>query len=104
MPRKLSDREEKYLKILGADPTINSGATFGDGDGVIHGDWNSYGIEVKATDAKSFSIKLDIWKKIEHEANRINLEPILAIDIQGKRLIIMDVNEFRKLEEYYNHR
>jgi len=97
MPRKLSDREKKFLEILDANPTINSGATFGDADGILSNYSGRYGIEVKSTDAKSFSIKLETWKKVKRESNRIGLEPILAIDIQGERLIVLSNNQFLTL-------
>lgn len=103
MPRQLANREKKFLGFLGADRTINSGATFGDGDGIIRGSWTSYGVEVKCTDAKSFSVKAETWKKIAKEANRLNHEPVLAVDIQGVKLVVLDANEFVKLREYYNH-
>jgi len=104
MPRQLADREKQFLKILGADPTINSGATFSDGDGVMHGkESGDYAVEVKSTDAKSFSIKLDTWKKIKKQANRIHQTPLLAVDIQKTQLIVLELNEFIMLWEYYNH-
>jgi hypothetical protein len=99
MHRKLSNRETAVLNALGAKPTINSGATFGDNDGVLKNTKAriAYGIEVKATDAKSFSIKLDTWKKAQHEANRIGLEPLLAVDIQKTTLIVLSIDEFLTL-------
>jgi len=98
MPRLLADREKAVLKMLGASPTVNSGSNFGDADGILRNKVaNDYAIEVKATDAKSFSVKLDTWKKVRHEANRIGLEPLLAVDIQKTTLVILDINEFLTL-------
>ena len=98
MPRQLSDREKAILKKLGAQATINSGATFSDADGILRNRRaNDYGIEIKATDAKSFSIKLETWNKVKKETTRIGLEPMLAVDIQKTTLIVLDINEFLTL-------
>lgn len=100
MPRWLADREESFLELLNARLTVNSGATFSDGDGVMHyqvGDYDRIGVEVKATDAKSYSLKKETWEKINREARRINLMPIMGIDISGERLVVMDANDFMSM-------
>lgn len=103
MSRKLSDREESFLKDLGAKPTFNSGAVFGDGDGLIKNRvTDDISVEVKATDAKSYSLKADTWKKIKKEAQRLKNDPLLAIDIQGTKLVVLDMNDFIELLEGAN--
>ena len=95
--RKLADREKKFLKLLDAYPSINSGATFSDNDGMIQYPYGKISVEVKCTDAKSFSLKKEIWDKTDKEARRINATPIMGIDIQGKRLIVIDANDFLEM-------
>lgn len=98
MPRQLSDREKSFLKILNAKPSINSGATFGDTDGFIeYYIADDVAVEVKATDAKSFSIKKETWDKTAKQASRIGKVPMLAVDIQKTRLIILDINDYLTL-------
>lgn len=103
MPRQLADREADFLKLLGARETVNSGATFGDGDGVIRhnvGDYDRIGVEIKATDAKSFSLKKETWDKIDTEASRIGYMPLMGIDISGTKLIVMTANDFMMMLGY----
>jgi len=103
MPRKLADREESFLELLKAGQTINSGATFGDGDGVIRhnvGDYNRIGVEIKCTDSKSYSLKKETWDKIDTEASRIGYMPLLGIDIDGTRLVTMTANDFMMMLGY----
>lgn len=104
MPRKLADREKKILDKLGAQPTINSGATFEDTDGIIRNHYNNYGVEVKATDHKSFSIKAETWAKTYKQSRRMGREPILVTDTNGVQLVTMSINHFIEildiLDEY----
>lgn len=100
MPRLLEDRELDFIKLLNASPTINSGATFSDGDAVIKSKNHAFDtirVEIKATDAKSFSIKKETWMKIKKIGFQNNQMPILATDIAGERLVTMDANDFMSL-------
>lgn len=95
--RQLADREKAFLKLLQAKATINSGATFSDGDGVLKqqiGDYDKIGVEIKCTDAKSYILKIDTWEKINNEARRIGQMPLLGIDIQNTKLVLMSANDF----------
>jgi hypothetical protein len=103
MPRQLSDREKEFLEFLNARPTINSGATFGDNDGTAYfqvGDYDKISIEVKCTDKKSFSLKKEIWQKTNKEARRIDQMPIMGIDIDGEKLVVMSANDFLAMVSY----
>jgi hypothetical protein len=103
MKRKLSEREKSFLKLLNASPTINSGATFGDNDGVMYyqvGDYDKLSVEVKCTDNKSFPLKKETWDKTEKEARRIDRMPLMAIDVQGTRLVVMSANDFMSIISY----
>lgn len=100
MPRLLEDREHQFIKILNAKPTINSGATFSDGDAVMKtvlGDYNKIGVEIKCTDAKSYSIKKETWQKIKKISQQHMQMPLLAVDIAGERLIVLDANDFMSM-------
>ena len=105
--RKLQNREIEFLNILNAESTINSGASLNDGDGLIkfENPFNDFGntrisVEVKATDNKSFSINQNTLDKIEKQARRIGSVPLLAVDIQKKRYIVLDAQDFMAIMEY----
>ena len=105
--RQLANKEKELLEKLGAKATINSGATFGDADGKIllkkpigFYQYEKLAIEVKATEKKSYSIKLDTFKKLAKEAQQINAMPILGLDISGKQFIILQLNDFQDLLEW----
>ena len=98
--RLLADREKEFIAFLKARPTINSGATFSDGDATMKvtlEDYDRIGVEIKCTDAKSFSIKKETWEKIKKIGYQNSQMPLLAIDISGERLIVMDANDFMSM-------
>ena len=99
--RKLANRELDFLRYLGAEPTINSGATFSDADGKIEllyplGRYQNKRIivEIKSTDKKSFSIRQTVLNKLLKEAREQNGLPILGIDINGSKYVLIDAAHF----------
>lgn len=46
-------------------------------------------IECKTTSASSYSLTLKVLRKIEKEAEHANKEPILQVDIQGRRYVVL---------------
>lgn len=107
MHRKLAKREAEFLNEINASPTINSGATFEDADGIIvmENPFNDFGdtkisVEVKCTDNKSYSLKPEILKKLEKQARRIGTVPALAVDIQEDKYIVLNVRDFMAMLEY----
>ena len=61
--------------------------------------FEDYMVEGKDTDAKSFSVTLAIWNKLEREAYMAGKMPLLMPRIQGKCLVVMDEHLFQELEE-----
>lgn len=94
--RKSQKQEERTAKAFGGRTQIASGAIEtlkGDvrtGESKS-GEFNSndFLIENKFTDANKYSLKLDIWNKIEKEAFQDNMRiPLMQIDIQFLSLVV----------------
>lgn len=107
MPRLLSDKEEQILNKLNAKKTINSGATFGDTDGIIclkkpigYGRIEKFAVEVKATAKKSMSVTKDMLAKMEKQAGNNLCTPILGIDISGKQYCLINIDDFADILEW----
>lgn len=108
MPRQLAEREKQTIKDMGGKPTINSGATFQDGDGRIkfNTSLGYYGfrgmlLEVKSTDKKQFTLKKDILEKAELQARANKDLPAVVVDFGKKRYIILDEADFTDILEYF---
>jgi hypothetical protein len=54
-------------------------------------------VEAKTTEAASFSIKKTIWEKIRREALLDGRIPVLAVQIQGRNLVVLDEEDFLEL-------
>lgn len=105
--RKLAEREKRFLQLLDATETINSGATFEDGDGYVellapidYSGHKKIFVEVKSTDKESFSLKLMDWKKYRKQGTRIGMLPLMGIDIQGERLVVLTLSDFMSIIAY----
>lgn len=105
MPRQLQLSEKSALYNLKADSTINSGATFEDADGVIHGKYGYYSqngflVEVKSTAKKSYSLKLAEVLKLRQQAANEQRTPLFAITIQNEQYVILEILHFRDLLDW----
>jgi len=58
---------------------------------------DDYLVEAKYTDKASFSIKRAIWDKIRKEALLDGRIPLLAVQIQERKLVVMDEEDFHEL-------
>jgi hypothetical protein len=54
-------------------------------------------VEAKTTQAASFSIKRVVWEKIRKEALLDGRIPVMAIQIQGRNLVVLDEEDFLEL-------
>jgi hypothetical protein len=54
-------------------------------------------VEAKTTDKASYSIKRATWDKIRKEALLDGRIPVLAIQIQGRDLVVLDQEDFLEL-------
>lgn len=105
--RRLAKREKETLKAMGATRTINSGATFGDGDGRIkftkamgYYDYRGILVEVKSTDKKQFILKRDILEKAEKQAAANRDMPILVVDFGDRRYVLLAEGDFSDIITY----
>jgi hypothetical protein len=101
--QRASQRQEKRLaRSLGGRVTPASGAT---GAASAKGDVRVQGqvrAECKTTLARSYSLKLDEWRKIQHEAAVSGEMPVMQIEFQGtggmnKKLAVIDWFSFEQL-------
>ena len=54
-------------------------------------------VEVKSTEKKSYSLKKSIWQKIEREALETGKIPLMALDISGLELVVLELEVFKEL-------
>lgn len=112
MGRKFSEREEQLLEQMGAIPTVNSGASFGDGDGLIPAphltlyDYDGIAVEIKSTGKKQRAVSLEELRKISEQAG--HSMPAFIIDFYnekrkyGEAFVILTLDDFMALlREYY---
>lgn len=79
---------------IGGKPTAGSGA-FWSRKGDARAD--DLLVEAKRTDKASYSIKKAIWEKIRREALLDGRMPVLALEIQGRNLVVIDEEDFLEL-------
>ena len=95
--RSIKREKNQALKLGGrCQPNSGAGASkFKKGD--IKTDL--FLVEDKYTDAASFSLKLDVWRKINNEALCNELRPMMSIGIQGVNLYVIDEYTMKELRE-----
>ena len=93
----LSRKQERDIASdLGGRPVPASGAFWH-----RKGDARSqeFLVEAKRTDSASLSIKRQIWDKIRREALLDGRIPVLALQIQDRKLAVLDWEDFLALTE-----
>ena len=87
-----SQKQEEYLADrLGGLVTPASGA-FWHRKGDVRN--HEFLIEAKQTDKKSISVQRDVWEKIRREAILDGRVPLLALRIQDRDLVVLDMEDF----------
>lgn len=84
-------QERRVAKEIGGLPVPASGAFWhrkGDARSAV------YLVEAKRTDKGSFSIKGLVWDKIRREALIDGRVPVLQVEIQDRRLAVIDWEDF----------
>lgn len=61
----------------------------------------NFRVEVKSTEKKSYSVKKSIWKKIEREALETSKIPMMALDISGLKLIVLEIETFKEFYQLF---
>ena len=96
--RSPSQRQEKSIaKAIGGRTVPASGAFWSRKGDVRSADLL---VEAKTTDAASFAIKRTVWDKIRKEALLDGRIPVLAVQIQGRNLVVLDEEDFLALRGY----
>lgn len=83
--------EQQVAKDFKASVTPSSGNQW-----FAKGDVSSkeYKISCKSTDKESFTLKKADWLEIQKIAFASGVVPLLAVDLNGKKLIILDYDEY----------
>ncbi len=89
--KKWAEQEKRLAKTVGGSQPAASGAFWTRKGDVRNEDLL---IEAKQTSKKSFSIKGEVWDKIEREALLDGRVPVLAIELQGRNLVVLDEQDF----------
>lgn len=99
--KKSQNQERRTAELLDGRAQIASGAIWTMKADVRTDDLL---IENKFTDAEYYSLKRDIWEKIEHEALNDNLRtPMMQIDIKEQQIVVIDKNYWMLLTEGYKN-
>lgn len=96
MAKPWQNKERKDAKLFGNKPTPGSGSKWfakGDSKG------EKFLIENKTTDKNNFTIKGQVWEKIEKEALLERRVPILSVQFGDRNveLVILSKNDFIEL-------
>jgi len=90
--RTESQKQEEYLADrLGGLSTPASGAFWHRKGDVRNADLL---IEAKQTGKRSISVQKDVWEKIRREAILDGRVPLLALRIQDRDLVVLDLEDF----------
>lgn len=90
-----SQRQERSLARNIGGRTVPASGAFWSRKGDVRTD--DLLIEAKTTEAASFSLKKVIWDKIRREALLDGRIPVLAVQIQGRNLVVLDEEDFLEL-------
>lgn len=88
------DQERRVARDVGGSTTPASGA-FWSHKGDVRSD--EFLIEAKYTDRRSIAIRKEIWEKIRKEALIDGRTPVLALEVQDRRLAVLDWEDFLAL-------
>jgi hypothetical protein len=98
--KKSQNQEKRCAKKLSGKTVVASGALWGS-KGDVRTD--EFLIECKTTDKKSYSLKKEIWEKIEKEALHDGMRiPMMNIELDGGKvsLAVLNMTDFLGLLEY----
>lgn len=85
------NQEKRLAKELGGNRVPASGS-FWNMKGDVRTD--DFLVEAKITERGSYGVRRDIWEKIRREAILDGRTPVLALEIQGRRLAVLDWEDF----------
>lgn len=91
MKQPWEKQESRLANLLGGERNAGSGNGWS-----RKGDVRSpkFLVEAKITSKKSFSIKVDVLRQLEHNAAIENRTPVLAIEMGGHRYVLVREDDF----------
>jgi len=89
-------QEKRIARDTGGRRVAGSGSQPGNKSDVTAGKWR---VEAKQTTSSRYSLTLAVWRKIEMEAFRAGQEPVLVVEISGRKLAVLDYQMWLGLRE-----
>lgn len=86
--------EKKVARDIGGRRTAASGALPGHKGDAYNERWL---VEAKQTKSPRYALTLEVWRKIELEAFDKKRLPVLVIDMAGRRVAVVDYNDWLAL-------
>lgn len=90
--RKMSQEHEKYLADVFDGQVVPGSGSPWSHDADVRS--SKFLVEAKATANQSMSVKLPVWRKVDTEALRSGLTPLLALRIDEVDLITLHLHDF----------
>jgi hypothetical protein len=94
--RSSVNQEKAIAKDIGGRRVAGSGSQQWNKGDVKHKTWL---VEAKQTVTGRFTISNGLWRKIEREAIRSGREPVIIIEMAGRKLALVDYNAFLAMKE-----
>lgn len=95
--RRSVRQEKRIARDVGGRRVAGSGSMPGFKGDVKDPKWLT---EAKTTSARSYSLKLSTFRKIELEAIRASKEAALVVEIAGRQLVVLDYNTWLAIKDY----
>jgi len=88
LKKKLAwERQERHANsLVGAHATVASGAANEDGDGRLFHEWR---VESKQTKRSAYALYQTVWSKLCNGAARAGEEPLLHVQMDGQRRVVV---------------
>jgi hypothetical protein len=99
--RRVSKEEDRTSRLIGGRKTFASGSGDEKGDGRNMGKWRS---ENKETDKRSYTIRDEVWERIQAAALSAGERPVMFIRIANRfgkplRMVVLGEDDFEALRE-----
>lgn len=93
--RSSVQQERRIAKAVGGHRVAASGALPGAKGDVKTAEWL---IEAKQTIRSRYSLTLAVWRKIEREALEKGKKPALIVEMAGRSVAVIDLNDWLELQ------
>lgn len=92
--RSSVNQEKRVARLMGGRRVAGSGNQPGNKGDVVDDEWLT---EAKQTVKPRYSLALLTWRKIEREAIAKGRRPVLIVEMAGRTLAVIDMDDFLTL-------